>query len=433
MIGKRNFLSAKLLLLFLGFFIFLAPLTQADYCGDINKDGDINILDIVELINYKYKGGPEPTPLVIADADHSGEINILDIVCIINFKYKNGPKPDCFLYDYTAIRGECQSGLRAKGEPTTTYRLTPDDCLDEPDGDNYMYVEMIGGDLHVFHINAYYNCCLEYRVEFVIDGNNIFAYEYDDGEWCHCDCYFNLESVLYGLPLLEYAPYTVTLFGIDGEPVGTDTVEPGDFDFMSLFKDEHDIIVRHYNAWYNCCLDYQIDYSISENEIIIYEYDVGEPCDCICFFDLETIIHNLPNGEYLVTLIDIYGDTVGSKSIEIYAGFELAEYNQSGCYDEASGSISYTYLFGNLTMQHRDAYFNCGAEDQIVIEFEQIGNILRFYEINTSDTPAFCMCYFELSATVYDIPPGEYVAEIYAVDYPGEPPRLVDRREIILE
>ncbi len=29
-------------------------------CGDVNNDNDINILDIVTLINYKYKGGTAP-------------------------------------------------------------------------------------------------------------------------------------------------------------------------------------------------------------------------------------------------------------------------------------------------------------------------------------------------------------------------------------
>ena len=62
------------------------------HCGDIEADGLINILDIVYLINYIYKAGPEPRPMNNANVDGEGEINILDIVYLINFIYKNGPE-----------------------------------------------------------------------------------------------------------------------------------------------------------------------------------------------------------------------------------------------------------------------------------------------------------------------------------------------------
>lgn len=64
-------------------------------CGDVNSDGYIDILDVVYLIQYKYKSGPAPDVLNDCDVDSSGDINILDIVYIINFKYKSGPEPDC--------------------------------------------------------------------------------------------------------------------------------------------------------------------------------------------------------------------------------------------------------------------------------------------------------------------------------------------------
>ena len=53
------------------------------------------MLDIVFLINYKYKSGPAPDPLESADVNHDLDINILDIVYLINYKYKGGPEPDC--------------------------------------------------------------------------------------------------------------------------------------------------------------------------------------------------------------------------------------------------------------------------------------------------------------------------------------------------
>jgi uncharacterized protein (TIGR02145 family) len=46
---------------FLGIIILIMPATSfAGNCGDVNNSGTINILDITYLINYVYKGGPEP-------------------------------------------------------------------------------------------------------------------------------------------------------------------------------------------------------------------------------------------------------------------------------------------------------------------------------------------------------------------------------------
>ena len=64
-------------------------------CGDVDNDGTINILDIVYLIEYKYKNGPAPQYPESAEVNGDGSINILDIVYLIEFKYKGGPPPDC--------------------------------------------------------------------------------------------------------------------------------------------------------------------------------------------------------------------------------------------------------------------------------------------------------------------------------------------------
>lgn len=64
-------------------------------CGDVNGSGAVNLLDVTALINYIYKGGPEPDPLEAGDVNNSGNINLLDINYLINYLYKEGPPPDC--------------------------------------------------------------------------------------------------------------------------------------------------------------------------------------------------------------------------------------------------------------------------------------------------------------------------------------------------
>ena len=63
--------------------------------GEVDAIPPINILDIVYLINYKYKNGPTPIPYEFCNGDpnHDCAVNILDIVYLINYKYKNGPEP----------------------------------------------------------------------------------------------------------------------------------------------------------------------------------------------------------------------------------------------------------------------------------------------------------------------------------------------------
>ncbi|MCP4705281.1 MAG: hypothetical protein GY865_11785 [candidate division Zixibacteria bacterium] len=71
--------------------------------GDANNDNDFDILDIVFVINYKYKEGPAPIPVELCsgDATCDCETDILDIVYLINYKYKSGLPPCNYQYWHT--------------------------------------------------------------------------------------------------------------------------------------------------------------------------------------------------------------------------------------------------------------------------------------------------------------------------------------------
>ncbi|MFH2037726.1 MAG: dockerin type I repeat-containing protein [Candidatus Zixiibacteriota bacterium] len=64
-------------------------------CGDVQFDGQVNILDITYLITYLYKDGTKPEIIEVSDVNSSGDTNILDITYLINFLYKGGPDPSC--------------------------------------------------------------------------------------------------------------------------------------------------------------------------------------------------------------------------------------------------------------------------------------------------------------------------------------------------
>ena len=67
-------------------------------CGDVNDDLSINILDIVSLIAYLYKGSTPPVPLITGDINGDGKVDILDVVCLLNSIYKSGFCFNCGWY-----------------------------------------------------------------------------------------------------------------------------------------------------------------------------------------------------------------------------------------------------------------------------------------------------------------------------------------------
>lgn len=70
-------------------------------CGDVSgsvsgePDGSVNLLDILFLINYKYKDGPPPVSEPLSDVNCDIKINLLDILALIDYKYKDGPPLNC--------------------------------------------------------------------------------------------------------------------------------------------------------------------------------------------------------------------------------------------------------------------------------------------------------------------------------------------------
>lgn len=63
--------------------------------GDVNKDHRLTVADVVYMINYLFKGGPVPDPLMRGDVNHDGKVTIADVVFLINYLFKGGPAPVC--------------------------------------------------------------------------------------------------------------------------------------------------------------------------------------------------------------------------------------------------------------------------------------------------------------------------------------------------
>jgi len=69
--------------------------------GDWNGDSKVNLSDLINQVNYVFKGGQKPSPFCRGDDNADYKVNLKDIVYKVNHIFKGGPKPiprgDCCL------------------------------------------------------------------------------------------------------------------------------------------------------------------------------------------------------------------------------------------------------------------------------------------------------------------------------------------------
>jgi hypothetical protein len=61
--------------------------------GDAGSDGAVNVSDIVFLIGYFFRDGPEPCVMEAADPNGDCVVDPADIVYLINYLFRQGPPP----------------------------------------------------------------------------------------------------------------------------------------------------------------------------------------------------------------------------------------------------------------------------------------------------------------------------------------------------
>ena len=65
-------------------------------CGDISGDDEgPNILDLTYMVDYIFRGGPTPDPLISGDVNCDAKANILDLTYMVDYIFRGGPSPCC--------------------------------------------------------------------------------------------------------------------------------------------------------------------------------------------------------------------------------------------------------------------------------------------------------------------------------------------------
>ncbi|UCB52467.1 MAG: agmatine deiminase family protein, partial [Candidatus Zixiibacteriota bacterium] len=78
--------------------VIVSTVAPEAVCGDVNDDETVDLGDVVYLLNYLYRSGPEPIclpPTACGDVTGNGVIDIGDVVHLVNYLYKGGPPPSC--------------------------------------------------------------------------------------------------------------------------------------------------------------------------------------------------------------------------------------------------------------------------------------------------------------------------------------------------
>jgi len=62
--------------------------------GDANNDSRINVADVNYLVNYLFKGGPQPVPVSeMGDSNCDKSVTLADVVYLVSYLFKGGPPP----------------------------------------------------------------------------------------------------------------------------------------------------------------------------------------------------------------------------------------------------------------------------------------------------------------------------------------------------
>lgn len=61
--------------------------------GDLDGSGTVTSADLIQCVNYVFKGGAAPASLALADVNRSCAVTASDIVMLVNYVFKGGDRP----------------------------------------------------------------------------------------------------------------------------------------------------------------------------------------------------------------------------------------------------------------------------------------------------------------------------------------------------
>lgn len=208
------------------------------------------------------------------------------------------------------------------------------------------------------------------------------------------------------------------------------------------------LLITHVNTGFNCCPDsFRVGIDVGNDTIRITETELltNGGCRCLCLYDLEYEITDLPAGSYRIEVVQMYlaeEDELLESTIDLTSAaadsFDVTREHypwgdyvtepavgqvlSSGCLDnvELKGKaqlssdtdcVQYTFDRSNtLSIVHRNAGFNC-CPLAIDVDLAVIGDTLRITETEQAAL-CDCDCLYDLEYQIHNLPPGVYVIDL---------------------
>ncbi len=200
--------------------------------------------------------------------------------------------------------------------------------------------------------------------------------------------------------------------------------------------------IRHQTSMFNCCIDsITAEIAVIENVIVISEDDVeSAPCDCICPYDVDMEISNLPAGYYLLIFTSPYlrdpiqftinlgtepsgyycvDSTVPTPTDTTWGAF--IGFHGCGIPDDdvvvpdslqLLPLVTYEYADNTLRLGHHNMLGNC-CPDNFMVLFSVEDNVITITEIDSTAQMCDCLCPNGLDAEIYNLPVGQYEVVIF--------------------
>jgi len=227
----------------------------------------------------------------------------------------------------------------------------------------------------------------------------------------------------------------------DGTPPTVDCIEY-EYDGASVLS------LKHVNAAFNCCpIAIEAEITIENSLITIDEsesFDSIGPCPCLCLYDLDLEIINLPPGEYTISVNELYlypGDEILEFTISLSSSpssgshcvdrdnypwgyYETASVDFGVCktFEKATppdstppdqDCIEYQYDGQSvLSINHINAGFNC-CPDELAAIISIEGNVITIEEVEyLYSGGCYCLCLFDLDYDITGLPPSDYTVKV---------------------
>jgi hypothetical protein len=319
--------------------------------------------------------------------------------------------------------------------------------------------------IFVIHQDALYNCCSKIKVNIKETPNGFDLWEHDVGSSCNCMCNFDITTTISGC---SPGTYLIKVFDIDSNLVDSGVVDiPPKYtgseslqgkckgglyktdakatpdtlleDSVLVWSHADTVWVMHKNDWENCAAIIKTKIERTPEGFDLHEYYIKSGnAYCTCYFDLTTIIFGVSPGTYLIRVFDTDSNIVDSVVIDVpskYTGFGSS---QSECKkglgkidaqtlptDTFEDSIVVWSHGDTAWVTHKNAYYNCCSAIQTRLERTPEG--FNLYEYDVAIYGCRCMCYFDLTTTIYGLSPGVYLIRVF-----NKAGKLVGEVELVL-